>query len=88
MGSAWLNFSIIVPETAFAATDLGLISFLRAILDPRMWRGAAWGLGPPGPQPRAALVQNGQRLMDASWAGSSTCQTLQIPLLPWQPLKF
>jgi hypothetical protein len=26
--------------------------------------------------------------MDATWAGSSTCQTLQIPLLPWQPLKF
>ena len=26
--------------------------------------------------------------MDATWAGSNTCQTLQIPLLPWQPLKF
>jgi hypothetical protein len=26
--------------------------------------------------------------MDATWAGSNTCQTLQIPMLPWQPLKF
>ena len=34
------------------------------------------------------MVQNGHWFIDATWAGSSTCQTLQIPLLPWQPLKF
>lgn len=38
---------LIVPETAFAATDLDLISFLKAIPDARMRRGVripAWYL--------------------------------------------
>ena len=34
------------------------------------------------------FVQNWQRLLDAKGALSSACQTLQIPDVPWHPLKF
>jgi len=33
-------------------------------------------------------VQCSQRLLDATWAGSSACQTLQTPAVPLQPLKL
>jgi len=33
-------------------------------------------------------VQCSQQLLDATWAGSSACQTLQTPAAPLQALKF
>ena len=47
MGFVWWYRPFLVPETASAATDLDLISFLKAIPDARMRRGVripAWYL--------------------------------------------
>lgn len=55
-------------------------AFLWALPDERHLMGRGQAL--------LVFVQNWQRLLDAKGALSSACQTLQIPDVPWHPLKF